>query len=257
MNQDFALSASPALARRLLLLQSVSKLDLPSDLHTMAAQNCLSEADFDPFVCAHSAERMTITQFLLDVAMRGIVQAQFHPTIDEATIVNALRLSHAPKLTIISRRANKWRPHINSQFLTDVDIRPLYSVTGAWIDTRRDGVLVVDLCDEMMVGFQHQCNRFVREFPRLILYQPLSVELKHLTHWTILAAMLFPTMPHPWMVRLFKNNPPHWMTLKLINFAHFYNMCLFPQYIKSAKLLAALEDSVVDMEIARALPSQY
>lgn len=242
MNQDFALLATPALARRLLLLQSICKLELPDNLTALAQCNQITEADFDDFVCPYTSEIATITQFLLDNDMRGIVQAPYHPVMNEAAMLNVMRLSKIDKLSILTRRASVWHKAANSHFLSDkIHIRPPFGLTGAWIDQRRDGVLLIDLCDQIK---DHQCNRFIREFPRTILYQPLTMKLNQLTHWTQLAAMLFPTMPHPWTIRLLKNNPEHWATMKLKDFAPLYNMCLFIQYIKTEKLLATLEDNI-------------
>jgi hypothetical protein len=236
MNQDFAMHVTPAIARRLLLLSRVRKLNLPDELHALAAQDCVTERDFDTFVCPYSAERATITQYLLDNDLRAIVQASYHPAIDELTLLNAVRLARPSKTTILSPpfgsplRRGEWRKAANAYALPDLTIGSPYDMTGHDIDARRDGVLILDLD-----GFSPQraspCHRFVREFPRTILYQADETDLQQVHHWTSLATLLFPTMPPP------TARP----TKRLIDCAHFYNFCVFPEFITSDDLLRLLE----------------
>lgn len=240
MSRDFAFLATPATARRLLLLQRFGLIDLPDGMTELAARDCIDASDFDEFVCPYTEERATITQFLLDNNLRGILQARYHPSFDELSVLNTLRLAQPSKITILTRRASAWRRYSRTWFLDDVEVLAPYDLTGAWIDERRDGPLVIDLCMQMTEGFELRGVRFLREFCQVILYQSCQLSLEQLTHWTVLAAMMFPTMPNPLSIGLIKNNPAHWATMQLHDFAHFYNVCLFPQYITSDKLLNSL-----------------
>jgi hypothetical protein len=232
VNQDFAMHATPAIARRLLHLSHVSNLKLPAELVALASQDCISEIDFDPFVCPYSAERLTITQFLLDSDLRGIVQASYHPAIDELTLLNVVRLAHPSKTTIVTTRRAIWRKAANAFALADLAITSPYEMTGHQIDARRDGALIFDL-ENFSPQRASPCNRFVREFPHIILYQPDETDVQQIHHWTALATLLFPTMPEPMA----------WSTKRLIDCVLFYNVCFFPEYIKSTELLNIAENT--------------
>lgn len=211
MNRDFILKATPAVARRLLRFNQITRLDLPDGVEALAQQDRITETDFDPIICPYTPERAEITQFLLDNDMRGIVQASYHPMIDEITLLNIARISGDSKISVFSKRSIFWHKAARAWFLTDIDIRAPFDVAEQWIDQRRDGLLIIDLYDENYEYFRS----VVREFPRIIVYQPKDQQL----HWTFLANLLFPTMPHP-----------QFFSDKILDddFAVFYNVCLFP-----------------------------
>jgi hypothetical protein len=209
-----------------LITLSIGLIDLPSGLDDLAQQDRISHAAFDEIICPFTPERAAVGQFLLDNNLRGIVQAGYHPDIDEITLLNIVRISNIDKITVITRRSKSWRSAAKSWFLPDLNIEVPFTITGQWIDQHRDGVLIIDLgIDD---DYQFICKPLVREFPHTILYQSNDIQPADCVHWSLLATALFPTM-HP--VSLLKaNGPPHWATKHLNDFALFYNVCLFPQF---------------------------
>jgi hypothetical protein len=224
MSRDFILSFTPAIARRLLLLKRFGLIDIPAEAESLAQCDRVTEANFDELICPYSVEQATVMQFLLDNDMRGIVQASLHPCIDEVTMLNIARQFSA-KITVLTKRISLWRQAAKAWFLTDIDIRSPFDLPGKWIDQRRDGSLIIDVVPTQV---EFICRPVVREFPHTVLYQAYDVDQP--VHWTALAALLFPTMPHPSSIAL-ANNPPHWETKGLNDFAHFYNCCIFPEFI--------------------------
>lgn len=232
MNQDFAIEATPAFARRLIHLQRYTAIDLPPALASLALLDTITPDDFNTFTCAYSEERATITQFLLDTGLRAIVLAHYHPCMDEFSLLNAIRLRPIHPISIITTRLRKWSK-VSKSMAMKVKLSLPSDVDGAWIDNYRRGVLILDLSDQNHRRLSH----LFREFPRLIVYQSLDVPQDAVAHWTLLAAALCPSMPHP----LLKLLTPK-LQQPLRDFALFYNFALFPQYI-SSKLLAILDES--------------
>lgn len=221
MNRDFVLPATPAVARRLLLLKRLCPIDLPDDLAELAQRDRIGEAAFDAMICPYTPERAAVTQFLLDNNLRGIVQARGHPCINELSMLNIARLAAAAKITVLTRRAGCWRAAANAWFLDHVDIRPPLNLTGRWIDERRGGPLIIDLHDD---NYRLFCRPLMREFPQVMFYQSLQVSPTPRLHWRELAALLFPTMPSPIEPQ---TRSPHATSTRLNNIALFYNVCSF------------------------------
>ncbi len=256
MNQEFLLHATPANARRLLRFAQINKkIKVTDELKEIAQQNRVSKEDFNAFACRHSPERETITQFLLDCDLRAVLQTIYHPCMHEVALLNAVRLSACSPITILSYNRSKWRLAAKANFLTDVKLVMLHEMTGAEIDARRHGVLIIDMAVLNMKfvltsGNQGQSIQLLREFPRTILYSdaksdhPASSVLST-SHWTNIAAALFPTMPHPRAIRSIKPNPHHWEQIPLRDFATFYNCCIFPEYISSKQLINLADDQLL------------
>jgi hypothetical protein len=226
VNREFLLPAEPAVARRLLLLHQFGLIDLPAGLAKLAEQDRIPKSAFDQIICPHTPEREMIMQFLIDNNMRGIVQAAYHPGIDETTMLNIARVSSIGKVSVISRRTKTWRSAAKAWFLPDFDIMyPHIDHNERWIDARRDGILIIDLDTDD--DYQYICKPLIREFPHAILYQSSNIPIADCVHWSLLANLLFPTMHAVSLIRT--NGPPHWAKKHLNDFALFYNMCLFPR----------------------------
>lgn len=240
MNQDFGVLATPANARRLLLLSRTGTINLPDEIVQLAARDMITEADFDPLVCPYNPVKRTLTQFLLDCNLRGVVQDVYHPEFNPLALLHTLKLANAQRIVILSSRPNRWEAIIVSLSLRAIaKVMPFAALADADFERRQHTVLVVDADG---TTFRDRLRIIAREFPQIIVYEH-TVDANLETHWTMWAHVLFPTMPHPLYVRLVKNVPSHWASQHLIDFAPYYNICIFPDLITDPHLRSQLEDS--------------
>ena len=240
MNQDFAVLATPANARRLLLLSRTGAISVPDDIAQLATRDMIGEADFDPLVCPYNPVKRALTQFLLDCNLRGVVQDVYHPEFNALALLYTIKLAKVQRIVILSSRPTRWEPIIASLSLHAIaKVIPLAALAEADFERRQDTALVVDAD---ATTFRERLRIIAREFPQVIVYEH-TVDASLETHWTMWATVLFPTMPHPLYVRMVKDVPPHWTTQHLIDFAPFYNTCIFPDLIIDPHLKSHLEDS--------------
>jgi hypothetical protein len=245
MNQDFATLATPANARRLLLLRRVCKLNIPPAIVALATQDTLSAEAFDPMVCPYHIEKHAITQFLLDCNLRGVIQADYHPIMTPLNLLNVARLANPQRIIIVTERRLVWSAAITALMLSSA------SIVRSWAaldDVARDTTIIFDPAWEgsgSHYRMQSQPNRqlfnTVREFPKFMIYEQQQ-GFERLTHWSVWARSLFPGMPHPLTPRLLQNVPSDWQKMSLAAFALFYNVCIFPHLITTPTIVAALED---------------
>lgn len=243
MNQDFALLATPANARRLLLFQQVCALEIADELHAIAKHDMIGEHHFDALVCPYHPVKRAITQFLLDCNLRGIVPADFHPEYNEIALLHALKLAHSEHIHIITNKSSRWTAPIAALSLeARTRTSQFLQLTKEEIDCRHNTVVVLD-CN--LSTMRNRLRIAAQEFPQIIIYQSDDGHIDLHTQWIIWAHLLFPTMPHPLYVRLIENIPSAWRSLPLMRFAPLYNTCLFPNLITDSDLLHYLDDDVV------------
>lgn len=247
VNQDFALHATPANARRLLRLAAGDeRITVPEELARLAAHDTIGEGCFDHFTCQYNEERRVATQYLLDCGMRAVVQTPYHPSFDETSLLNAVRLSPYRPVTIVTYRRAAWRLPIRLNYLDDTLLAAAHDLTAEQIDARRHGVVVVDV-HTTDLSRPSPAARILHEFPRTILYSH-GTSLDGMPRWTSLASILFPTMPHPLAIRAVLGNPPSWARKPMSYFAHYYNTCLFPELIKSCDALTHADTITFDSD---------
>jgi hypothetical protein len=217
MSRDSVMLATPAIARRLLLLQRHANLVLPPQIHELASQQRIDPEQFDPLVCPHTRERETVIQFLLDCEMRATVQANYHPDIDPTTILHAANLFSPKMVSVVSKTTTLWRQAARTLFIDDFDVCAANYVTGEWIDKRRCGALIIDVGSDPR---RLPSSALLREFPHCVLYQPL-VAADQIFDWRVLSFRLFPTMPNPFVFSSVKADAK--------DLALYYNTCIFPE----------------------------
>jgi hypothetical protein len=225
VNQDFCLTLTPANARRLRMFQNVSNIILPDDLNMIADQDMIGPDSFDQFVCPYNEEKRTITQFLLDCDLRGIVQRLYH-RFGVMEIINTVRLAKAKITIVFTRDKDTWTKAAKALFV-DVLICNPFQLSGEEIDKYRDGVLIIDFNHETSLS---KIRSFATEFQRTILYDN-QTELKY--PWQMLANALFPTMPHPLYSKIVEDAPGNDKASHA--FAPYYGMCLFEEFITDAR----------------------
>ena len=237
MNHDFALLATPANARRLLLFRRVVSVDVSPAIIDLAAQDCLDEQVFDSLVCPYDAVKHTVSQFLLDCGLRGGVLTAYHPEINPVALLNVVRLVTSDIIVVTGRR------HAWSMAAQALNI-PLRTGSLSWLEQHLDEIdrwttIIVETDDHQLSP--HLLRNVSREFPRMIIYD--ISDLKRLVPWVVYGQLLFPTMPHPLFPRMIKEIPPAWEGVPLAAFAIFYNVAVFPQLITTPSVVAALEDN--------------
>jgi hypothetical protein len=236
VNQDLALLASPANARRLLLFSRVVSINLSPAIIELAAQDCLDEQVFDSLVCPYDTVKHTVSQFLLDCGLRGGVLTAYHPEINPVALLNVVRLVKSEIMVITGRR------HTWSMAAQALNIA-LQTVSLSWLEQNLDQIdrwttVIVETDDHQISP--HLLRNVSREFPRLIIYD--ISDLKRLVPWVVYGQLLFPAMPHPLFPRMIKELPAAWERVPLAAFAVFYNIGLFPHLITIPSVVAALED---------------
>ena len=236
MNQDFALLATPANARRLLLFSRVLPIDLSPTIINLASQDRLDEQMFDSLVCPYDAVKHTVSQFLVDCGLRGGVQTAYHPEINPVALLNVVRLT-TTQIVVISGRRHVW-----SMAATALNIA-VQTGSLTWLEQNldqidRETVLIVETDDREISS--HLLRNVSREFPRMIIYD--ISDLRRIVPWVVWAQLLFPEMPHPLFPRMIQEVPPAWANVPLVAFAVFYNIALFPPLITTPSVVAALED---------------
>lgn len=241
MNQDFALLATPANARRLQVFQRVCKIDLPASIEALAAEDRIDESAFDSMVCPCDSVKLMITQFLLDCDLRGAIQTAYHPEFHPIALLNAVRLAKPDLVIVATNRRRIWQ---SASIAVNLPIRQIadpssYTVEGSLASVDRHATVIYDV-DHITTPAMRYLSR---EFARTIIYE--HRELSHVMPWPFWARMLFPGMPHPLMPRLIKDVPSDWLKQPLAAFAVLYNVCLFPYLIDTPSIVAALEDDVL------------
>lgn len=239
MNQDFAVMATPALARRLLLLRDICKLTLPDAVPELAAQDCLDASAFDPMVCPSSPIRLLVSQFLLDCNLRGVVQADYHPEISPLVILNVVRRTDLRIVIVTDRR----RPWANATTALALEAR-IITTLHALKDEDRHAVVIYDASYVGSFGantVNHHLRYVARDCPRLIIFDQQR-GFNELLHWSVFARLLFPTMPSPLYLSYVGEVPDHWRKSPISASALLYNVCIFPRLITDPATIAALED---------------
>ena len=235
MNQDLALLATPANARRLRLFSRILPIELSPAISALATQDCLDQRVFDSLVCPYDAVKHTVTQFLLDCDLRGTVQTAYHPEVNPVALLNAVRLVTTEIIVITGRR------HVWSMAATALNIT-LQIGSLAWLEQHleridRRSVLIVETDDREIAS--HLLRNVSREFPRTIIYD--ISDLARLVPWVVWAQLLFPAMPHPLFPRMIAEMPA-WERVPMAAVALFYNVALFPHLVTTPSVVAALED---------------
>ena len=236
MNQDFALLATPANARRLLLFSHVLPIDLSPAIITLAAEDCLDARIFDSLVCPHDVVKHTVTQFLLDCDLRGGVQTAYHPEINPVALLNVVRQVTADIIVVTGRR------HVWSVAATTLNIS-LQTGSLTWLEQHlakidRSSAVIVETDDREVSS--HLLRNVSREFPRMIIYD--TSDLARVVPWVVWAQLLFPTMPHPLFPRMIAEMPVAWERVSMAAIAVFYNIALFPHLVMRPSVAAALDD---------------
>lgn len=239
MNQDFALLATPANARRLLLFRRAVRLDVTPEIEALATQDRLDEQIFDPMVCPYNPAKYAIAQFLLDCDLRGGVQVAYHPEMNPLALLNAVRVA-SQDIVVVSGRRGTW-----SMAASALRLRVKCMATPTSLledDISRHTVIIIEVDDQTGIA-RHHLRNLVREYPHLILYDISDVV--RLVPWAVWGQLLHPTMPHPLMPRLVADVPEAWQALPLVAFAPLYSIAVFPDLITAPSIIAALADDYI------------
>jgi len=236
VNQDFALLATPANARRLLLFSRIFQIELSPAIIALTTQDRLDEQAFDSLVCPYDRVKHTVSQFLLDCDLRGMVQTAYHPEINPVALLNVVRLA-ASEIVVVTGRRHAW-----SMAATALNIS-LRTGSLGWLEQNleqidRNSAVIIETDDREISSYL--LRNVSREFPRTIIYD--TSDLARVVPWVVWANLLFPAMPHPLFPRMIADMPPACAGLPLAAIAIFYNVALFPDLITIPSIAAALDD---------------
>jgi hypothetical protein len=247
VNQDFILVATPATARRLLVLQHACRIAITDDIRRLAEQDRLDPSVFDSLVCPFDLVKYTIGQFLLDCDLRAVIQVDYHPEINPIFLLNIVRLTKPQRVIIVTDRRRMWH---NAASALDL----MVDVGSAWLlDTAdRHSVVIYDPERGTRTGLEvpvtSKISHYMREFAHFIVFHDRQ-GFECLAHWSQWASLLFPSMPHPLLPRMIKDVPADWHSQPLSMFAPLYNTCIFPNLITVPSIKAALQDSYVQARL--------
>lgn len=218
------------MARRLLHITALCRIDLDPAIAALATQDVLAAAN--PL----RGIRRAATQFMLDCDLRCAVPLVL-ATLDRALVLNAVHLAGLQTVTIASGLRQRW-----TQLLKTVDFdAKILTINQAFEpehqDGRRDGVLLLDWpesghSDWKLIGL-------AKEFPRTIIISeaiqhPLLLNPAHAAgdvSWWPMGHCLCPEMPD---ARLFIHDvfdryvtgSPVWSARHCLEMAMFYHVFL-------------------------------
>jgi hypothetical protein len=201
LNQQFGLLATPATARRLVILAGVCKLDLSESIRALAQQQMVPETLFDPILCPATEARCLGTQFIADCGFRCVVVRRFLRAMDMTSILNATRLEPSKRVLILTNSRLTWKPVVKSLFMTDrvsyfAQPEPLLQAAA----TLRDGILLVDV-NTHASNAGYQIANVLRLYPASLIYVRIDEGATPNDHpswaqyWVPWADLLFPQMP--------------------------------------------------------------
>jgi hypothetical protein len=230
MNSDFTLPATSAVARRLLHIATLCKLDLDPAIVTLASQGRI--APDNPL----RGVRRAAAQFMLDCDLRCAVPLVLS-ALDRTLILGAVHLAGSTKVTIatVNGARSRWPQVLKAAPFDSKIITLQQAFEPEHQDGRRDGVLLLDwpysdTNHTMLVAI-------AREFPRTIIiseavqhpllihptYAPIDIS------WWNLGHCLFPDMPDGrlFFQEAFDRNITDsalWSTRHFADMAIFYNV---------------------------------
>jgi hypothetical protein len=150
VNQDFLISGSPGMARRLVQLASVCTINLDPAVVALAGTGFLTDEDFAPYPKLSLTERSAV-QRIIDFEFRCVFPAQ--GTVGGMVLLAAAKLAKIEPIFVLTRRERYWQsfaeemkiPPENLVMMTRIDRRK--GPDPDLIRDRRHGLLIVD---EMM-----------------------------------------------------------------------------------------------------------
>lgn len=214
MHVEHDLPATGGVARRLLHIASLCRLDVAPEVRALAAQGLAGQGsaaqdqadDAAPGLQASGLRlQRAATQFMLDCGLRCVVPSA--PHLDRALVLGAVTRAGASPVTVLCRAAQaaEWREAARRCKLRGckfVSLRQAFQ--PAHQDGRREGVLVADWPHDL--DGSDCLAAIAREFPRTVLHGEASRQSRMMlgvlagteqahARWQEMAHCLFPAMP--------------------------------------------------------------
>lgn len=201
VNQEFGLLATPATARRLVLLAGFCQIDISESIRVLARQQVVSDNLFDPIICPETDDRRLGTQFIIDCEFRCIVVRRFLRAMDMTSVLNATRHDPTKNVVILTGSRLIWKPVVKSLFMTDrVSYFNHPDLLLQDAVALRDRILIVDVSTPTN-NIGYQIAALLRLFPASLIYlgwDSITYPIDHSTwteYWVPWADVLFPQMP--------------------------------------------------------------
>lgn len=165
MNADFALPATPGLARRLLHIAAVSKLDLDPAIHELAKRDLIED---DPTFPISNLRRAAL-QFMLDCQMRCGVPFMA-PGMDHSLLLIGAKLAGTSVLTVVTEDRGLWKRSTKAmpglQRLQVIGFNEAFE--PEYQDGWREGLLIMDIPYDVPFRTMNKLCCVGREFPHTI-----------------------------------------------------------------------------------------
>jgi hypothetical protein len=194
MMQEYALAASPSVARRLVQLAGVSSAEITLDIAALALEGLLGDEDFASYPTLTSRQRGAV-QRLIDYQLRGVLLADDEESARETVLAAALIAGIKP-IVVCSRHLRSWRALVNRMGLHGgVDAREtpdvLFVDSGTVlrqevIEPRRNGMLIIEHTErsDFVQGAGENDQAAVREFQRTVIIANFGGLTRTFHQWT-------------------------------------------------------------------------
>ena len=241
MNVDFSLPRTGAIARRLLHIAELCKIELDPKVAAIAKEDLLP-IDDDPILPLIGVRRAA-TQFMFDCDFRCILTANH---IDRHLILNAIGLAKIQPITIASYSSTvDWKNALN--IFKNTNHVKLISVKDAILPENqqgREGVLILEWStflanDGMLISI-------IREFPKVVIYCDLGSHNRVSNYRSLLeiGTCLFPQMPKIIYDHRELTKSSVWKKTDLFEMAIFYNIFM-PHFITIPGYQEPFTDDIV------------
>jgi len=240
MNFDASFAATPGVARRLLSIASLGKIDVEDEILALARQDLVPEEFFKAH--NHNAEERRAVQFIRDCDYRCIVpfgtDKEKWTGNGEKLILSALSFPDAPRpVTIATQNQLAWRLTLMASKLIDQNDVVIVTHHDAVKDAhftkeRRGGVLIISWEGDDHGDHNHKA--LVREFPRSIVVgklAPIETASRFSPELTCLAEMseaMFPEIPSVMLTKKMVTNSVlrsyGYLRTRLLDVAPFFNL---------------------------------
>ena len=169
MNQDFALEATPGIARRLIQIARLCRVDLDPAISEMAKTGLIPEEEFAPYAMAE-AEKAAI-QTITDLNFRAVVPGPTNRL--NYTALVAAKIAGISPIVVYTRPSYTW-DHLakqvgfkpNEDFFT---LRPPHQtevLDANFVKEHRHGLLLMD--QGTLGGMSLCCNILAMDFARTL-----------------------------------------------------------------------------------------
>lgn len=200
MNQDFAASPTPSLARKLLHISRNSPLQLSEDIIELSKKDRVTSDNFD-VLTLFSTKQLSVIQFMIDCSFRAVIGKNL---VTKNMLLNAAKLAGINSIVIGTDEIGEWKTAFSPfHFSNEPIVKSMSKLFDMMADRHfsRDSLLIVD-------GLSYETAstaRIVREFPKSVITVSVTERVRSkyywdskddFTTWIYAVENLFPRSPY-------------------------------------------------------------